>query len=187
VTPPPPGECPSRWLRMLNLLWPGAGLSVAGHTGLGLLLGLLFAVCADFAILTILIVPDDFSRTAQTAAIGLAAATYVGAQIGWRHGLRAARAHGADADRRRILEQTQQALARGDAAQALAAIQPLADRMAQDLLVAYRLAQALSPIGDAPRARIAWQRVRQLDRHGLYRAEIRQAEQVAAREGADQH
>lgn len=175
------------WAQWVNLLVPGAGLILVGRIRLGLLLGLLFAACGSFAIATILIFPDDFSRIVQAAAIALAAGTYFGTQVGWVRGVRVSGARGVAAERRRVLRETQECLARGEAARALATIEPLAAQVPDDLLVACRLAQALSAVGDVPKARAAWRRVRQLDQHGIYRQQVREAEQIFGREGARNH
>ena len=176
-----------QWARWVNLFVPGAGLILNGRIWTGLLLGLLFAASAGLAITAILIIPDDFSRFVQGAAMALAAGRYLGARVGWLQRTPGASVRGTGADRARVLRETQAPLARGEAAQALAAIEPLAAEAPDDLLVAYRLAQALSAVGDVPRAREAWQRVRRLDQHGIYRQQVRGAEQSFGREGARNH
>jgi hypothetical protein len=162
------------WARGINLLVPGAGMILAGSVITGLLAGLLFAACANFAVVAVLLFPDDFSGTMQALAIGLAAGAYFGAQVRLAAQIRARRAAAAASFRRRVLSQSQELLVRGEAAGAVDALQPLVAEAGHDLLVAYRLAQALTAAGDAPAARAAWQRVRELDRHGLYKRQIQE-------------
>ncbi len=160
------------WARAINLLVPGSGMILAGSVVTGLLAGLLFAACANFAVLAVLLFPDDFSGTMQALAIGLAAGAYLGAQVRLAAHIKALRLAAAASFRRRILWQSQELLARGEAAGAVDALRPLAAEASRDLLVAYRLAQALTAAGDVPAARAAWQQVRELDEHGLYKQQI---------------
>jgi len=46
--------------------------------------------------------------------------------------------------------------------------------------VAYRLAQVLTEVGAPAAAQAAWGHVRALDRHGVYRVQIRAGEQRGA-------
>ena len=162
------------WARAINLLVPGGGMILIGSVVTGLLAGLLFAACANFAVVAVLLFPDDFSGTLQALAIGLAAGAYFGAQVRLARQIRTQHAATAASLRRRILWQSQELLARGEAAGAVEALRPLAVEAGCDLLVAYRLAQALTAAGDRPAARAAWQQVRALDEHGLYKQQIQQ-------------
>lgn len=167
-----PSSALERWALWANLVLPGSGMILVGALASGLLGGLVFAVCANFALAAVLLVPDDFSATAQALAIGTAAGAYVGAQGRCAGCVRAWRAQASERARRRLLWQSQELLARGDAAQAAALLRPLVDEAPDDLLVIYRLAQALTVAGDVPGARAAWQQLRQLDCHGLYKQQI---------------
>ncbi len=144
-----------------------------GSVASGLVGGGLFAACANFAVLAVLLFPDDFSGTVPALAIGLAAGAYVGAQVRFMGRVRELRAQAAASLRRQLLWQSQELLARGEAARAVELLQPLAAQAPDDLLVAYRLAQALTAAGGAAAARAAWRHVRQLDRHALYKQQIR--------------
>jgi hypothetical protein len=166
-----------RWAAWINLLVPGGGLILIGSLASGLVGGLLFAACANFAVLAVLLFPDDFSGTLQALAIGLAAGAYVGTQVRFVRRLRELRAEAATHFRRQLLWQSQELLAQGDAARAVATLQPVADQARHNLLIAYRLAQALTAAGDVAAARAAWQQVRELDRHRLYQQQIRESEQ----------
>ena len=161
-----------RWAAWVNLLLPGGGLILLGAVGSGLLAGLLFIACANFALLAVLLFPDDFSGTTQALGIGLAAGAYVGAQVRVMAQVRRLRAEGTAARRRRALWAARDCLARGEAARAVEALRPLVEEDAQDLLVSYQWAQALTAAGEVTRARDAWQQVRRLDRHGIYKQHI---------------
>jgi hypothetical protein len=169
-----PAERTAAWARAINLLVPGTGMILIGSTVTGLLAGLLFAACANLAIVAVFLFPDDFSGTTQALAIGLAAGTYCGVQVRLAGQIRAQRAAAAASFRRQVLWQSQELLAQGQAAGAVEALQPLAAKAGSDLLVAYRLAQALTAAEDRPAARAAWQQVRALDRHGLYKQQLRE-------------
>jgi hypothetical protein len=168
----PPRSAAERWAPAVNLIVPGGGLILLGAVASGLVGGLLLAVCANFAVLAVFIIPDDFSHTAQMLIIGLTGGTYVGLQVRLAGRLRECQAQSAANHRRRILWQSQQALESGDAAGAVAQLGPLLRAAPEDLLVAYRLAQALTAAGNEAAAQHAWQRLRQLDRHGLYKQQI---------------
>ncbi len=137
--------------------------------GGGLLAGVLFAACTGFALLAILLFPDDFPRPATILGIGLAAGSYVGAQLRLLRAVRRQAARSAAESRAARLRAARECLERGDPAGALTALEPLVDSAPTDLLVAYRLAQALSAAGDECGAALAWRQVRTLDRHGLFR------------------
>lgn|GEM_PF-1150413 len=157
-----------------NLLLPGSGLILCQELWSGLLVGLVFAFSANFAVAAIWLFPDDFGGGWRELLVGMAGGSYAGAQLRLRHEIRVRRAAGVAERRRQALAQAQERLAAGDAAGALACLEVLAPLAEKDLLVAYRLAQALTAAGRVAEARAAWRLVRRLDRHGLYR---RQAEE----------
>ena len=160
------------WASALNLLLPGGGLILIGAPWSGLLIGLAFAACANFALAAVLLFPDNFSPTHQALGTGLAAGASLGAQGRLAQTRRPMRAAAAAAWRRRMLWRTRELVERGEHAEALQTITPLAERWPDDLHVAYRVAQVLTEVGSADAAQDAWRRVRALDRHGLYRAQI---------------
>jgi tetratricopeptide (TPR) repeat protein len=166
---PQPAARRATWL---NLLLPGGGLILVGAVPSGLLVGLVFAACANFALAAALLFPDDFPPAAQLAGIVLAAAAYLYAQARLAQAVRDLRRQAAAALRRRVLAETQELLARGDHARALAALSAIADQAGADFLVAYRLAQALTAAGNTAAARRAWLRVRELDPHGIYKPQV---------------
>jgi hypothetical protein len=166
-----------------NLVLPGVGLILAGRVAAGLAIGLLFVVLANGAVAATLLVPDDVSPWVQALVIGLAAGTYVGAQLRLRYALedtaRAARRDRRDA----ALRVVRACVERGDGEAGWEALRPVAEDAEEDLLVAYRVAQVLTLRGDRTAARIAWERVRRLDRHHLYR-EAYDAQMAALRSDA---
>jgi hypothetical protein len=173
-----PGQTQSMRLSIvgvLNLLVPGLGIIWHGRIAGGLALGVVFAACANLAVCSVLLIPDDLPGWAPPLAIGLAAGAYVGCQVQF---VRSARQH-RNAERERIrrvaLSTVRESLEQGDYAGGLAALAPISHLAAHDLLVAYRTAQVLSGLGDAQAARTAWQQVRALDRHHIYRDEWRTA------------
>jgi hypothetical protein len=114
--------------------------------------------------------------------IGFAAGSFFGAQLRLAHTQRAIRADELAAVRRRTLTEIQSLLNRGEPARALELLHPLARRFPRDLLVAYRLAQVLTASGNKHAARAAWQQLRTLDRHGIYRTQALENEKrLAAR------
>lgn len=159
-----------------NLILPGAGLILLGRVWSGLFRGVVFAVCANLVILALFIIPAEVSRGLQALIVGVTVGVYVGAQLRYAHALRERHDEARAAERRTRLESARRYLAEGDAIAALESLVPIADDAEHDLVVAFRLAQALTAAGDVDSARVAWRRVRQLDRHGIYRAQVRENE-----------
>lgn len=159
----------------LNLVLPGAGLLLIGRWTSGLLAGLLFTLSTNLAITAVFLFPDDFSPAPRGLAIGVMAASYVGAQLRMAQAARGAELAARAARRRALLAEAEKRLAAGQAANAAAILRPLAEEQPDDLLASYRLAEALQAAGDAPAAQRAWQRVREVDRHGIYREQLRAA------------
>jgi len=181
----PPTKRGGSFAAVLNLVLPGGGLIALDSIGSGLLVGLLFAACANFALVSVLLFPDDFSPTAQALGIGLAAGSYVGAQVRLAQALRRARTRVFEAWRRRVLWTTRLLLERGEHRAARDAILPLSQAAPEDLLVQYRLLQALIGVGELPDARAACERLKRLDRRGIYRAQLRDLEQQLAQRRAN--
>ena len=77
-----------------------------------------------------------------------------------------------------VLAAVSDGLERGDGDAALEALEPLRIAGKQDLLVAYRLAQVLTMKRDVSAGLEAWQQVRTLDRHHVYRRQIVNGELV---------
>lgn len=165
-------ESPLRAATWLNLLLPGGGLILGGALWSGIVAGVLFAGLANLAIAMVLLLPDDFSRTAQVLTIVLAAGSYVWAQVRMAQTVRGHQARSAAALRRHALAEASDLLARGDYTRALEMVAPLAEQNPDDLFIAYRVAQVLTALGHAA-ARDAWARVRALDPHGIYRPQVR--------------
>jgi hypothetical protein len=86
----------------VNLLLPGGGLILVEALVSGVLIGLAFTLCANLALLAVLLFPDDFSRWDQALLIGLAGGSYVGAQLRLAGELARRRARARDQWRRRV-------------------------------------------------------------------------------------
>lgn len=162
--------------KLLSLLLPGAGTILAGRPWIGLIVGVVFAAAANLAVVAILILPDHFGGTIQGLIVGVAGGCYVGAQLRVGRDLREQRQRAARATRDAALETATQALQEGHILAALEALEPISDLAEKDLIVAHRLAQALTAAGEVGPALDAWGAVRALDRHRLYRDERLAAE-----------
>src|SRR5262245_3235280 len=155
--------------RLINLVIPGAGLVLAGRPLAGFGTGLSFAATLNAALALGLLIPDDFPRTAVWCATA-AALFYIVAQFLLLRADARDQASGARNERREALSALVSALREGRSDDAAAArLQPLAEC---DLHVAYRLAQSATLRADADGALAAWERVRQLDPHHIYRGEM---------------
>ncbi len=164
------------WPGLLNLLVPGAGVIWLGGLASGLLLGLGFALCANLAVWSVLLVPDDWSAGRTALVVLVTGMFYVAAQIALVRARQAARRRDRQALRHAALARARERLLAEDYAGALAALAPLESLAGEDLLVAVRVAEARSGLDDVAAARAAWQHVRALDRHGLYRDQVRSHE-----------
>ena len=165
------------WPRWINLLVPGGGLILIGNGFSGVLIAVLFTLSTSFALAAILLFPDDVPRTWRGLALGIAVGTYLGAQ--WRYAQTVRyRADQAFWDvRKETVRQARQALLEGRGAEAWDILQPLKNDVEVDLALAYLVAQVLTQTGDESGARTAWRRVKRLDRHRIYRREIREYEE----------
>jgi hypothetical protein len=158
--------------QLVNLVVPGGGLILSGNALLGVLIAALFTLTANFALLASLLFPDDFSATRRGLGIGVAIGTYVGAQIRYAQSLRSQRRQAADTLRHNVLGAVRSALLAGRVDDAWQAIQPLINQVNDDLVVAYRVAQVLTAREGGEAALAAWERVRRLDRHRVYRQQV---------------
>ena len=172
--------------RWINLVVPGGGLIVIGCTWTGIVVAMVFAAMANSAVAVSALFPDDYPAWVGGLCIGLAAGSYLGAQMRLAQTLRRRRRETELGFRRQVLAQVCECLVRGAAQEALEAIRPLAGEAAHDLLVAYRLAQVLTAKRDVRAAAEAWKRVRAIDRHHIYRHEVLKNErQLRALRGSD--
>lgn len=168
--------------RLINLVIPGGGLILIGSELLGVLIAALFTLSASYALAATLLFPDDTSATWRGLGLGVALGSYLGAQLRYAQSVRH-QADQADADlRHAALRAARGALADGRADLAWEAVQPVLPQAEGDLLVAYRVAQVLTARGAGHAALSAWRRVRRLDRHRIYREEVRVNEQTLASE-----
>lgn len=165
-----------RTARRLNLLVPGAGLVLLGSALTGLVIAAVFAASANFVLIAALLIPDDVTPWLRGLGIGVTGGSYVGAQIRFAQTVRRQRQTAVQAARRRALALARANLQAGDYVQAWEALRPVSYLAADDLLVAYRIAQVLTGKQDVPGAQLAWQRVRDLDKHHIYRRLIEQGE-----------
>jgi hypothetical protein len=160
----------------LNLVLPGGGLVLIGAVWSGMLAGLAFAACANFTLGSILLFPDDFSRGTLALGIGLTAGSYLGTQWRLARIVRERAEQAAASRRRQVLADAERLLRRGEAGQAAEELAGLGPSCAGDLAVAYRLAQALTAAGNTEGALGAWEAVRRLDKHGIYREHVNENE-----------
>lgn len=155
----------SQWL---NLLAPGAGVALLGPVWLGVAVGLIFIVLLNAAIVAIGWVPDEIGLRARKLLVLGAAIAYILAQLAMSRAARRYEHTTAAALRREALQAALEALAGGNGEAALLALQPLRSADPDDLHIALRVAQALSA-GNSPDAAVAWEHLRRLDRHHIYR------------------
>lgn len=147
---------------------PGAGLLLAGRPLAGFGVGLAYAAALNAALAIRLLVPDDFPWTAFWSSLA-AATAYVVAQFLLLRAHGDAEAAGTRAERRTALAELLAAVREGRAdSNAARRLEALAET---DLHVAYRLAQSASLNSDPSAVRAAWERVRLLDPHHIYRTE----------------
>lgn len=164
--------------RVVNLVIPGGGLILIGCETLGLLVAILFTASTCYVITAWLLFPDDTTGAWRNLILGIALGTYVGSQIRYAQTVRHQRHLISESLRRAALRDCQTALRDGRFEAAWSAIEPVAELAETDLAVAYRLAQVHAARGDRVEARRAWEWLRILDRHGVYRVETVAAERA---------
>jgi len=156
----------------VNLILPGAGLILVDSLLAGVVVGLLFTACANLALVELLLFPDEWSRELKLLTVGVTVGTYFGAQLRLVVTMKTGRERSRTAHRRARLWEARALTEQGEHIRACEVLNDLCSENPDDLLVNYRLAQSLTDAGEVPAAREAWQRVRSLDRHGIYRAQI---------------
>jgi len=172
------GRC-EHLARAANLLVPGGGLILVGQVAGGVIVALLFALLANLSAAATLLFPDDVPALWRAGLLGVTAGVYLGAQVRLAQTLREGRTRARLERRNQALRLAREHLLRGEAQAAWEVLQPVLDLADSDLLVAYRAAQVLTACGDAQAARQAWERLRRIDRHRIYRREIEQHIQAA--------
>jgi hypothetical protein len=180
VRTPLPDPATAQWASFVNLLLPGGGLILIGATGSGIIVGIVFAVAINLALIATFLVPDDFSRNTHALVVGVAGGCYLGAQLRYAQALRNSQRAAQAALRRETLQRAQALLAEQQTEDALKLLYALSEICPGDLLVTYRLAQVLTSAGHKRAARVAWRRLATLDRHGIYRVKIAEYERQAA-------
>lgn len=158
-----------RLARWVNLAVPGTGLLLLGRWPAGLVTLVAFTTAANGVIWSTLIAPEDWSGWIPGAAGGLAAAAYVAAQLVLSQEIGAARRRICALRRREILAASERLIEAGDLGAGLAELERLDPADTRDLPVAVRHAQLLQGLGDWAGARRAWEHVRRIDRHQVYR------------------
>lgn len=158
--------------RIWNLLLPGVGLVLAGSVAMGWFVGLVFTALLNAVIAAALLFPDDVPSNVRGLLTGAVLGTYLAAQLRLAQALRTRRRNMAAERRRQAQSLAAEQLAAGDARLAVATLAALREEFPDDLLIAYRLAQAYSALGDPEAAAAAWLALRRLDRHRIYRDEI---------------
>lgn len=157
-------------LRVLNLLVPGAGLACAGSVAVGMALGVAYIACLNGAILSFGVIPDEFSRSGRTLLVLATALLFISAQGLLPTALRSEAQRRSSVRRKQAIADAQAAAAAGRLAEAEAILAELVAAQPGDLLAAHRYATILTAQA-APEAVAAWRRLRELDRHRIFRAE----------------
>lgn len=157
--------------RLVNILVPGGGLILLGAVWRGLLIGVVFTLLADFALLATLLIPDDVPGWARVAAVVGAVAVYALAQLRVEQYVHRRRRDADHKLRRAALLEARARLEEQAFEAALAALAPIMELSDHDLLVAYRIAQALTGAERHDAALDAWRRVQVLDVHHIYRTQ----------------
>lgn len=157
-------------LRLFNLLVPGAGLVCAGSVAVGLAVGMAYVACLNGAILAFGVIPDEFSRAARVLLVLSAALLFISAQGLLPAAVRRDEQRRAAAWRAKALAAAQAAAAQGRLDEAAVLLAELVAAQPGDLLAAQRHAALLTAQSD-PGADAAWRRLRDLDRHRIFRSE----------------
>ncbi len=165
----------SSWIWPANLLVPGAGLVLAGRPWAGLIAGTLFSTILAAALTAVWVVPGEVPATWKGLLIGFAGGTYVGAQIRQVRALRERARQALERGRKACLRDAIAAMHAQEPERAVALLEPAVTARPGDLLLLVRLAQALDAAGQQTEASAMWEQVRALDRHRVFRSDVRRA------------
>lgn len=165
----------SRWALWINVIVPGSGLIALQREASGLPLAVSFYICAQTALLGLLIVPKAMGSTITTAAAVLAAAVWLVSQV-----LMLRRIHDLQDLERQIQAAARIDLAReavltaewGTAKQLLA---EAADYDIEQPELNWLMAKVYSAVAGSDQSARQWRLVRQVDRSGRYERDIQQA------------
>jgi hypothetical protein len=158
----------------LNAAAPGLGLILLQRPRVGLALAFSLLLCAETALLAVLVMPLTLGGWATTASC-LAATCWIAAQV-----LLLRRMGHLQAPHLRLyassrIELARQAVADGQWVQAAKMLTEAAHYDDEQPELNWLLARVCTAIGPHNRARRQWQRLDQVDRRGRYEDEIRQA------------
>lgn len=159
------------WSNRFLLLIPGVRQIIGGSIPWGLFLGILFALFANLLVLSTLVIPAEFTTPARVFVAIVAVAIAIAGHWLTPRGQFAIRpGSGRGLERRSALVALASALERGEIDEnAKGRLEPWAET---DLHVAYRLARAADAVGDDAESNRAWERVRKLDPHRIYRRPV---------------
>lgn len=157
--------------RFANLLVPGAGLILARREWLGLLLALLFGLCAQAAIAGHFLAPAGIPRWFTIAATVAAVLVWIAAQAVLARRIRWLKSPDARSQFDALLNESRDALARDDVDTARAALAGALEIDDEHLDANADLARLTSRTNPRAAARF-WRRVAALDKNRRYATEI---------------
>lgn len=151
-----------RFALILNLIVPGAGLILLQRDGLGLVISLLFCVCAQIGLWGWWIVPASVPRWITFSGMAGAGVVWLGAQYLLRARMRTAFAPGIEHEIERLCAEARQAFDAGEFAQAEELLLVALTLNDEDVRVNALWAELMTSLGRFQNARRAWRRVIQL-------------------------
>lgn len=165
--------------KLINLIAPGVGLVLVDRLFDGLLTAGAFALSAGALLVATLVAPMAYSGVFRAFLAVAMVATYGLAQIAMERAAAARERSDAAAERRALLQRSARSARYGDYASAIAQVSEALEHSPEDLALRADLASLHDRMGNVEAARLAWQRVRELDRHRIYKEQIEAAERRA--------
>ncbi|MDX2200639.1 MAG: tetratricopeptide repeat protein [Phycisphaerae bacterium] len=162
--------------KLINLIAPGVGLVLVDRLFDGLLTAGAFGLSAGALLVATLVAPMAYSGAFRAFLAVAMVATYGLAQIAMERAAAARGRSDAAAERRALLQRSARSARYGDYASAIAQISEALEQSPEDLALRADLAILHDRAGNLDAARAAWRRVRELDRHRVYKEQIEAAE-----------
>jgi hypothetical protein len=166
---------------ILNVFAPGSGLMLLGHAWTGLIAAVLFAICAEVALVGVLLSPGGVPGWLTISTGALAAGTWVLGQWMLRDRIGVLRSPSLGHELQALRQEASEAIARGDLLEARDLLRIAADLDLDSAETMVLWAQLMMLLGRFRESRRAWKRILRTGDERFVREAITAIERLPAR------